>query len=321
MAAPSSRLRFGVVIAAVVATGELMVRLSGEAASVAQVRYGIFRLSDDPRLVFELAPGSAGLGTTVNSGAFRGETVSREKPAGIFRVAFVGAGFTFGEEVSEGQTYPHLVEARVNAAVSARGRVARLQALNFGVPGYVLPELVRRVEDAANFRPDLIVLTLGEPVDERRADIMRGFDGRFDPDVEGAMLAKLGELPTIERLMRRSRFATLLFDRLRQQNVVLQRRARLVPWKDMRAKDDWTVEAAGLRRRLGTTRLVVSAFGDAASMREVREALQLADQDLMVIPVVPARGADAQRATAEALLSGVLRSALPEGLRPTTETM
>ena len=304
------------MIAAALGTGELAVRLSGEAATVSHVRDGIFRLSDDPQLFYELSPGAAGQGARVNDLGFRGEGAAGKKPPATFRVVFVGAGFTFGEEVPEAHTYPRLVEARVNAAAGARGRVGRLQALNLGVPGYVLPELMRRVENAASLQPDMVVLALGEPFADQRGDIIRGFDGRLDPDVEGVLLAKLGELSWAELLMRRSRFATLLLNRLRWQNTMLARRPRLVLSTDMRAKGDWTTTLPSLRGRLATARLIVVAFGDVASAQEVRE--RLAGEDLVTLSVVPTAGDDAQQATAEALLSGVMQRALPDGLRPFT---
>ena len=62
--------------------------------------------------------------------------------------------------------------------------------------------------------------------------------------------------------------------------------------------------------------LIVVAFGHAASAQEVRE--RLPGEDVVTLSVVPTAGDDAQRATAEALLSGVLQRALPDGLRPFT---
>ena len=46
--------------------------------------------SEDPELIYELNPGSSGLGVRVNSLGIVGKDTPRAKPPGVFRLAIVG---------------------------------------------------------------------------------------------------------------------------------------------------------------------------------------------------------------------------------------
>jgi lysophospholipase L1-like esterase len=88
-----------------------------------------------------------------NSIGFRGPEFRPEKADGVFRIAFLGDSFTFGEGVRFGDTYPRQVETLLASA----GK--KVEALNFGVGGFntrqeaaLLHALVQQSS------PDLLVL-------------------------------------------------------------------------------------------------------------------------------------------------------------------
>jgi hypothetical protein len=227
----SPRFRLGWSLAAgaaVVASAELAARVWGDAASVMHVRHQRVRLSENPALLYELAPYWSGEFETINPLGFRGSDVAREKPPGVFRVVCVGGSFTFGAAVDEQQTYPRILETKLQAEVRDRGGSSRVEVLNLGVPAYRPVELVQVLRRAlVDLDADVIVLAIGEPFAEERRILLEQLGERADVDVRGLLLAKLGRETVIARLMRHSHFGTLVLNRVRQARVVLGERAPL----------------------------------------------------------------------------------------------
>jgi lysophospholipase L1-like esterase len=92
----------------------------------------------------------------INSFGFRGPQITKKKPAGRLRIAFLGGSTTYCAEVSsDAMTWPALV---VRALRQHWPRLD-LDYINAGVPGYtirgLLPALEKRV---AQFKPDIIVI-------------------------------------------------------------------------------------------------------------------------------------------------------------------
>ncbi len=78
--------------------------------------------------------------------------VSRAKPAGARRVAFVGDSFTFGLWAD---TWKQGFAGVVDAILAPGG----FEVLNFGTPGYGLDDMALQIrEDVIDFRPDYLVL-------------------------------------------------------------------------------------------------------------------------------------------------------------------
>jgi len=129
----------------------------------------------------------------INRMGFRGRPVFESKPDGVFRIAVVGDSFVFGVGVGEEHTLPRLVE-RLFEREPLPG--ARVQALNFGVPGYAIDQDLRRLQDdALRFEPDLVLLTLY--INDAYA-----MGAVADPDEEDAASSKLRtpQLEWIDRL-------------------------------------------------------------------------------------------------------------------------
>lgn len=88
----------------------------------------------------------------------RDEECSQEKPPGVFRIAIVGASNTMGSGVPVAQTYPELLEDRLNEDLDAH---RRYEVLNFSVSGYHLYDRLYVVENRIlNFEPDLVLVTV-----------------------------------------------------------------------------------------------------------------------------------------------------------------
>ena len=107
---------------------------------------------------FELKPNfeGRGMGVTVrtNSWGMRDREYSKEKPAGVTRLALVGASFLEGVGVEEEDTFAARVEDRLNAAPGPPSH----EVLNFGVNGYTQLQLMGSVENKVlEFSPDVVI--------------------------------------------------------------------------------------------------------------------------------------------------------------------
>src|SRR5262245_21643077 len=71
------------------------------------------------------------------------------KPPGVRRVVALGDSFTFGEEVSDDQTYCHQLEALLPGT----------EVLNLGVHGYGHDQMLLYLEEeGVKYRPDVVLL-------------------------------------------------------------------------------------------------------------------------------------------------------------------
>lgn len=88
-----------------------------------------------------------------NSHGLRGPEVTREKPAGILRIAFIGDSFTEASEVPFHETWSHLLVEKLRE----RPGLA-VEGLNFGIKGYsTVQSLARYTSFARSFTPDIVV--------------------------------------------------------------------------------------------------------------------------------------------------------------------
>jgi hypothetical protein len=144
---------------ATLAALEVGFRLAGVSVGTVQINRATVRRTDNPRLRFDLRPGSAVRAEVlyrVNAEGFRGEETTVEKPAGVRRVAVLGDSIAFGYWVADEDGFPRQLEAMLNPA-GAKGD--RVEVLNFGVPGYNLDQEIEALRTKAlAFSPDLVVL-------------------------------------------------------------------------------------------------------------------------------------------------------------------
>lgn len=92
-----------------------------------------------------------------NSAGMRDQEYSLEKPAGTWRIAFVGDSFTFAPGVSIEDAFHSRVEDRLNES----GRGLTYECLSFGVPGYGADDYAVVIEKKVlAYDPDLIFICL-----------------------------------------------------------------------------------------------------------------------------------------------------------------
>jgi lysophospholipase L1-like esterase len=118
----------------------------------------------DPELIFEWNPGWKSADFSVNSLGMADREVTREKPPGVFRIAFVGDSITanFGHR-PRAEIYLNVLASRL---AHEAGRGVRFEVLNFGVNAYSLLQSVHMLESRAlRFAPDLVVaqICLNDP--------------------------------------------------------------------------------------------------------------------------------------------------------------
>jgi lysophospholipase L1-like esterase len=90
-----------------------------------------------------------------NEWGFRGPSFSREKAPGVVRVLCLGDSFTLGWGVDEPQTYPRLLQTRLDEACGA----GRCEVLNLGQPDFnTVNELRMYREIGRTLAPDVVVL-------------------------------------------------------------------------------------------------------------------------------------------------------------------
>jgi lysophospholipase L1-like esterase len=167
MTGPSSavrRLAGSLVLAAASLLVILLIleggfRLAGVSVGTVQINRATVRRSDNPRLRFELRPGSAiqaEVEYRVNALGLRGPETTVEKRAGARRVAVLGDSIAYGYWVAERDGFPRQLEAMLNEPGGTGGRI---EVLNFGVPGYNLDQEIETLRARAlAFSVDVVVV-------------------------------------------------------------------------------------------------------------------------------------------------------------------
>jgi hypothetical protein len=123
---------------------------------------------------------------SINRWAMRDRDYAQPKPAGVYRIACLGASHLMGGGVSGDATFENLVEDRINREGGIAGG-GRVEILNFGVDGYSAIERVAAFEERVlPFEPDA-VFSFAHVVDEevtvgRMFELVRGgIDLRYEP--------------------------------------------------------------------------------------------------------------------------------------------
>jgi lysophospholipase L1-like esterase len=157
MRAATSRLLLLVVSTAFgLALAELAVRVFDIGPHVEALSSDAYRLSEDPLLRYELAPGASDGESAISAEGLRDRDTPLEKPAGTRRIAVVGDSIAYGLRLRREQAFPEQLERLLNRAFGAPG--SAWEVLNFGVPGYGLAQVVETVRSRAlRFAPDLVV--------------------------------------------------------------------------------------------------------------------------------------------------------------------
>ena len=151
----------GSVVALLLAEG--LVRLCGAAPDVVLIQKGRFRLSSNPKIGYEPAPGLEYQGDDLDYYDYRGRANRLgyrdgehevRKPAGMYRILVLGDSVAAGLKVLRyEETFPAILEDRLRR----QGRA--VEVLSFAVSGYNTEQEVETLKDRGlQFQPDLVLL-------------------------------------------------------------------------------------------------------------------------------------------------------------------
>lgn len=100
-------------------------------------------------------PGPFYIEYTTNSGGIRDREYTREKPAGVFRIACLGSSSLFGDGIHQSDVVTEVLETRLNQGLST----PRYEVLNCGMPGHATYDLAASYQAlAAPYDPDLVLI-------------------------------------------------------------------------------------------------------------------------------------------------------------------
>lgn len=122
----------------------------------------LFQPSADPGVSYEFKPNARGFvwGHTkleTNSYGLRGPEVRVPKPPGTYRVGIFGDSATFGQGVTDEETYARVLERMLSERFVSKGLT--VEVLNFGVPSYSITNIVSAfAEKGVRFDLDIAVL-------------------------------------------------------------------------------------------------------------------------------------------------------------------
>jgi len=92
---------------------------------------------------------------TINRWGMRDQDYDLHPPPNTFRIALLGPSNVMGWGVGDGETFEALVEKRLNKEHAGQ-RFAKLEILNFGVPGYKPPQELVSLERSFVFAPNAV---------------------------------------------------------------------------------------------------------------------------------------------------------------------
>lgn len=95
---------------------------------------------------------------TTNSFGYRGKEISVKKPRNTKRILMVGDSVTFGDGVSNEETFSYLLEQSLNEYFSGNDEETTVEVINTGVPGNSTYQEYYDLKRALKFDPDLIIL-------------------------------------------------------------------------------------------------------------------------------------------------------------------
>lgn len=120
----------------------------------------LYRLVEESNLIYDLIPKANGIlygkEVRINSYGMRDEETTIKKPEDTFRIAVLGDSVTFGYGVSVEESYPDILEKKLQ---DNRVGDRKIEVLNFGVMGYGMNQNLSVLEHKVfDFEPDIVIL-------------------------------------------------------------------------------------------------------------------------------------------------------------------
>ncbi|MAI78047.1 MAG: hypothetical protein CL917_03835 [Deltaproteobacteria bacterium] len=146
-------LLLGVVLGVSIAEG--LLRLSGYEPRIHVVYRENFRLSENPKLQYELQPGSIDGQSRISQAGLRDREFAIEKAPGTYRIMIIGDSVAYGLRVKADQAFPKQLEGLLGDLPHDD---VQFEVLNLGVSGYNTQQSVERLRVLGlSYRPDLII--------------------------------------------------------------------------------------------------------------------------------------------------------------------
>jgi lysophospholipase L1-like esterase len=154
-------------------------------------RWTLTRLRADADITYPRNPifpgGPKNYRVRTNAFGMRDGDVSREKQAGVLRIACLGDSSTFGYNVEQDETYPRRLQALLDAEYPGK-----FQVLNFGIPGHTSLHGVETLKHRAlAFHPDVVTFAFGTNDRFWHGPVTTGERLRFMHSWAGAALSEL----------------------------------------------------------------------------------------------------------------------------------
>lgn len=160
-----------------------------------------------------------------NSRGIRGEReYAYLKTAGLVRIVFLGDSFTFGEDVSDNETYVYLLQQML----------AGTECINLGVHGWGHDQmLIYFKEEGLKYKPDIVVLGFVPHNMHRNLLSFRDYAKPRYALKKKTLVLKNSPVPRPEQILKNEVWRPKIFDLLR--SVQLQIVRRLAGKEDLRA--------------------------------------------------------------------------------------
>jgi lysophospholipase L1-like esterase len=128
---------------------------------------------------------------TNSLGARGTREVPYEKDKNKFRILFIGDSFTFGEDVSDKDTYPEILQNKLGD---------EYEVVNLGVHGYGLGQSYLRLKsEGIKYKPDMVILGLFMPdIIRDKQKVFGYFKPKFDVDDNNKLNIPDRYIPTLE---------------------------------------------------------------------------------------------------------------------------
>jgi lysophospholipase L1-like esterase len=139
-----------------------------------QAKPNLHRISSIPGLSYELIPYAVSDDGffKINSHGIRDQEYAIPKPKGIYRIIILGDSVTFGTEYPIGQTYPKLLEQKLNQQANPR---LKYEVLNAGVCSYnAIQKFILLKNKLLDYQPDLVIFQFINDDYYRNAVILPG---------------------------------------------------------------------------------------------------------------------------------------------------
>jgi len=114
-----------------------------------------YRLSENPRLQYELQPLSKDGAGLINSVGMRDDEYPLAKPTNNYRIVIVGDSVTYGLTVAQPDAFPQQLEKMLKTRA---GSARNYEVLNLGVSGYNIDQVIERLRTLGlSYSPDLVI--------------------------------------------------------------------------------------------------------------------------------------------------------------------